>query len=442
MKKKLVATLAAAMILGVAGTSFAAANPFSDVPAKHWAYASVMNLSQAGIVDGYGDGTYKGDKVITRYEMAQMVAKAMARSDKADAKQKAEIDKLATEFSEELNVLGVRVTALEKKASNIKFEGESRIRYSSNDSSNFAFANIAKGTAAYDWRQRIHLNAQVSPDIKYTARMEATGTMGAAASATTFNRNYFTVSNKLGMDQIVVGKFGLYAGKFLAVGKTSNNDGVAINTKVGALDLNAFWTAQAANVDYKGIYLSKTNKKFDFGVGYLAADATAAVGATATAGAVTAASSSTALDVGTWINLSPHVNFVGEYVRTSVDVGTDGNAYAAQLSYSTGTTPIKAFFSTKDIVNKANAHEQGIAVSYRSVEANGLPGRGQYGQFGSIHSTNFGSANQDNVKGLYVGYQNVMQKNVLLNVEYQDLKVKSSGNALDKTATAYVQLFF
>lgn len=447
MKKQLVASLAAAMVLGLAGTAFAASNPFVDVPAKHWSYDSVTKLAQAGIVDGYGDGTFRGDKTMTRYEMAQIVAKAMARSDKADAKQKAEIDKLAVEFATELEGLNVRVSKLEKNASKIKIEGESRLRYSWNDSSNTLGATAADGTAAYDWRQRLHLSAQVTPDIKYTGRMEATGTMGAAASATTFNRNFFTISNKLGMDQILVGKMGLYNGKFLAVGKSSNNDGVAINTKVGALDLNAFWTAQAANTDFKGIYLSKTNKNFDFGVGYLAADATA--GSTAkdafqpgTLGWNTAATASTALDFGTWIGLTSHVNFVGEYVKTDAENAVDGNAYAAQLSYTTGKTPIKAFFSTKDIVNKANAHEQGVAVSYRSVETNGLPAKGAYGQFGSIHSTSFGSASQDNVKGWYVGYQNVLQKNVLLNVEYQDLKVESTGADLNKTATAYVQFYF
>ena len=68
MKKSLV--FAMAMALGVTATAFAA-NPFSDVPAGHWAYAAVAKLAAAGIVDGYPDGTYKGDRTMTRYEMAQ-----------------------------------------------------------------------------------------------------------------------------------------------------------------------------------------------------------------------------------------------------------------------------------------------------------------------------------------------------------------------------------
>ena len=112
MKKSLIVTLALVFILGIAGTAFAAANPFVDVPAKHWAYESVSKLAAAGIVDGYGDGTFRGDKTMTRYEMAQIVAKAMAKSDKADAQMKATIDKLAVEFAAELNNLGVRVAKL------------------------------------------------------------------------------------------------------------------------------------------------------------------------------------------------------------------------------------------------------------------------------------------------------------------------------------------
>ena len=76
MKKTLVSALAAALVVGAAGTTFAAANPFSDVPRDHWAYDAVTQLANDGVVEGYGDGTFRGDKSITRYEMAQMVAKA------------------------------------------------------------------------------------------------------------------------------------------------------------------------------------------------------------------------------------------------------------------------------------------------------------------------------------------------------------------------------
>ena len=125
MKKRTLLALAVAMSV----TAVAAANPFSDVPAKHWAYDSVMKLEKAGIVEGFGDGTFRGDRTMTRYEMAQIIARAMARVDKADAALKAELDKLSVEFAQELKNLGVRVTALENQTQNVKFSGDMRLRY-------------------------------------------------------------------------------------------------------------------------------------------------------------------------------------------------------------------------------------------------------------------------------------------------------------------------
>ena len=113
MNKKLVASLVSCMVLG--SVSVYAANPFSDVDASSWAYQSVEQLANAGIINGYPDGTFKGNNPITRYEMAQMVAKAMANQDKANAEQQAMINRLADEFGNELNTLGVRVAKLESK---------------------------------------------------------------------------------------------------------------------------------------------------------------------------------------------------------------------------------------------------------------------------------------------------------------------------------------
>lgn len=136
MKKTLVSALTTALVVGAASTTFAAANPFADVPADHWAYDAVAQLVQDGIVNGYAaDGTYKGDQNMSRYEMAQIVAKAMAKSEAADNNNKALIDKLAAEFSDELANLGVRVADLEAKTDNVKWEG--LVRYDWN-TTNFA----------------------------------------------------------------------------------------------------------------------------------------------------------------------------------------------------------------------------------------------------------------------------------------------------------------
>lgn len=132
MKKTLVSALTTALVVGAASTTFAAANPFSDVPADHWAYDSVSKLAAEGVINGYTDGSFEGNSTMSRYEMAQIVAKAMANQEKVNADQKAMIDKLAAEFSDELASLGVRVAALESKIDNVKWGGIVRFTESTN----------------------------------------------------------------------------------------------------------------------------------------------------------------------------------------------------------------------------------------------------------------------------------------------------------------------
>ena len=126
MKKSLVAALTTALVVGAASTTFAAQNPFEDVPADHWAYDAVVQLANDGVIEGYGDGKFKGQNQITRYEMAQMIARAMANKPNISGNDKALLDKLAAEFGEELNNLGVRVSNLERNADKVKWNGYAR----------------------------------------------------------------------------------------------------------------------------------------------------------------------------------------------------------------------------------------------------------------------------------------------------------------------------
>ena len=171
MKKSLV--LAMAMALGVTASAYAA-NPFSDVPAGHWAYDSISKLAAAGVIDGYGDTTFGGDKLMTRYEMAQITAKAMAKG--------ANVDKLAAEFADELDNLGVRVANLEKKADNVKITGQIRYRYMGSDNS------------GYDngLRTRLWVAGEVNEDWTYTAMIQNTQdfTNNAGDEDTKLNRAY------------------------------------------------------------------------------------------------------------------------------------------------------------------------------------------------------------------------------------------------------------
>ena len=190
MKKSLV--LAMAMALGVTASAYAA-NPFSDVPAGHWAYDSVNKLVAAGVVDGYPDGTYGGDKLMTRYEMAQIVAKAMAKG--------ADVDKLAAEFADELDTLGVRVANLEKKADNVKITGEVRYHYTDSSDDFDGYATVL--------RSRIWVNGQINDDWTYTGMLENQQNLknDAGDENTSFQRAY--VNGKLGGVKVQAGRYNL-----------------------------------------------------------------------------------------------------------------------------------------------------------------------------------------------------------------------------------------
>ena len=167
MKKTLTAALTTALVVGAASTTFAAANPFSDVPADHWAYDAVAQLADDGVIEGYGDGTYRGQNEITRYEMAQMVAKAMAKEDQVNAQQKAMIDRLAAEFSEELNNLGVRVSNLESRIDNVKWEGKLQYEYTRTK------VDGVDAQTEHDLKFRLEPTATVNDHWKVKARLDA-----------------------------------------------------------------------------------------------------------------------------------------------------------------------------------------------------------------------------------------------------------------------------
>lgn len=106
---------AIAACFACAAVTASAANPFTDVSTDDWAYQAVASLSDEGVIDGYPDGTFRGDKHVTRYEIAQIVARLMAKEDTLNASQKETLAKLSSQYANELKDLGVRIAELEKK---------------------------------------------------------------------------------------------------------------------------------------------------------------------------------------------------------------------------------------------------------------------------------------------------------------------------------------
>ena len=216
--KKHLAVLAATAVLGV--TSAFAANPFSDVTPQDWAYQAVAQLASQGIINGYPDGTFKGQNNITRFEMAQMVAKALVRQDRVDAEQNAIINRLANEFSAELNNLGVRVSTLENKVGNFKFTGDARLQYTGNKKETYAYGLDKAGDdelkadqkSKFTYRGRVQFEGTVNDNTKAVIRLMGSKEFGAAGNPNTAIDRVYVQHNFGKYATATVGRHDLFIG--------------------------------------------------------------------------------------------------------------------------------------------------------------------------------------------------------------------------------------
>ena len=251
--KKHLAVLAATAVLGV--TSAFAANPFSDVTPQDWAYQAVAQLASQGIVNGYPDGTFKGQHNITRFEMAQMVAKAMARQDRVDAEQNAIINRLANEFATELNNLGVRVSTLENKVGNFSFTGDARLRYEAKENDG--------RHSKFDYRGRVQFEATVNDNTKAVVRLATDDKeFGAAGNPkTSIDRVYVQhnfgkyATTTVGRQDLAIGN-GLayddtFEGAVATVGKDKLNATVSYGYILEGDENSAFKKAKTAKENHE-----------------------------------------------------------------------------------------------------------------------------------------------------------------------------------------------
>ena len=162
--KKILALAAVAAL--TAGVSAYAANPFSDVTPDDWAFQAVSDLSAQGVVEGYPDGSFKGERNMTRYELAQIIARLMAKEDQLNAEQQATLDKLAGEYADELANLGVRVANLEKKVGNISWSGDARMQYQ-----HVLGDEVTKHEDSWNGRMRINVSGQVNDQVSVEGRL-------------------------------------------------------------------------------------------------------------------------------------------------------------------------------------------------------------------------------------------------------------------------------
>ena len=409
MKKSLV--LAMAMALGVTASAYAA-NPFSDVPAGHWAYDSINKLAAAGVIEGYGDTTFGGDKLMTRYEMAQIVAKAMAKG--------ANVDKLAAEFADELDNLGVRVANLEKKADNVKITGTIKASYASYDGDKLGEGNTTnhqghlrsdlwvKGDINDDWtysamfrNQQFFTNAKgnVGEEDVAFQRAYVNGRVGGlAVQAGRYNKTDITGGNihdnrmdgvqvSYGKDVKLTAGYGKATGVDVIAGENKDVAYAELGAKLGAVDA------------FAGYY------KFD--------------------NLLKAADDDAIWTVGLGFDLAKDLKLTGTYLRSDVDTVTvdnvkyndvDKDGYVVGLAYKGAKA--------------AKAGSWGMNASYYDQGAGTV-----------VAHTMDGIYFDEGFKGYSVGANYALAKNIVAGVTYYDLESKEAKGTPD-AQTLWSQVVF
>ncbi len=387
MKKRLVKTaVLSALTVSFAIPAFAADTNelFADVPTGHWAYDAVMNLADAGLIEGYGDGTFDGDRTMTRYEMAKVIDTLMEQTDVSE-EQKALIDDLAVEFSNEIGSLRDDVNEVKDEQERIKISGDTRLRY----------AALEDNGDKTDYRARLTIDGKISDDVTFNGRI-ATGDTphdegGAHVVLDTANIGL----NVLGLDT-TIGRQDLKLGTGMLIDDTFNGATAA----TGGLKV-FYGKYDGTNFDgdeYKDT-LFGAEYKTEFGVADVALDYMKADDANQ------------------------------EFYGANTEIGLGG-------SFALNAEFIKENESGDKAFAYGISHKKtGLSAKYRDVE------KGAYTSFGSMaYDLNTGSF-ADGFKGMEYSLAHDVSDNAVLNIVYQDFE-KQDGTKLDGRTAATLDIRF
>jgi len=415
MKKSLL--LAMAMAMGVTASAFAA-NPFSDVPQGHWAYDAVAQLAGAGVVDGYGT-TFGGDKLMTRYEMAQIVAKAMAKG--------ANCDKLAAEFADELDALGVRVAKLEKKVDNVKITGN--IRYSYRDTSG---DTTGHGKGYNRLRSRFWINGRINDDWQYTGMLEQNRYMsGNGTENDSIKLMRAWLNGRIGGVKVEGGRCYFLQRSMI----DGEGDGIKASYNFNGLNLMG-WLVRNPAVLHHGantdkdplkdddrLYMVKAEKSFGKLDSYLAYwKADCQVG-------------TEIIDVSLAYPIVKNLVLTGEYFHGKGDredsVKSDSNGYEFRLQYGQAKAAVPGSWS--------------IHTVYSNRPFSTLMSQSTFAGYAIEPKTSAGAtlANEgDGFKGWEVGANYTLAKNMVAGIKYFDYQTRKDSGAHARTLWSEVTITF
>lgn len=448
-------------------TTYAAqTSSFSDVPATHWSYDAVTSLAKAGLLDGTGEGAFRGDRAMSRYEMAILVSKTIDQYKKADASQKAVIDKLSAEFASELNSLGARVAKVEAKT-NTWISGETRMR-AMGDSPSSDMPKKLSHADKFDFRQRIAFKGNINEDWSWTGRLATNGhnrfgdyITTNAGSAIELDQANVTAKNILGMDTVRAGRSALDFFSHGMIGGPGNKDGLLVVKKIGDVKFTG-WTGNIKGISGYGATAENsgfTTGQLDFKVnkvnmktGYYWGDTQGTPSNLNIVSGGFNTSQGYLVGFDTRIgNLLVFGDYVGSKLSGNVGIPNSPSAYMIQITNSK-TAPIA--YQVMGMVNPAKTGTDAWMVQYRSIDPGAFaPGSGNFDTAAVTNFTpaagniNFYTKGSDNVNALFLAYSKVVAKNVVASLEYQDLKIKNKtvagvSQGTDKTYQAKIELFY
>ena len=419
MNKKLVASLVATMAVGA--TAFAA-NPFVDVPSDSWAYNSVVELANSGIIQGVDGVHFQGERNITRYEAAEIVAKAMAHEDRANAEQRALINRLADEFSDELNNLGVRVSNLEDRVGNVKLTGDARVRYMKQ-------GQMLKNDGSWQFRGRLRANAKINDradaviGVNYNSNFSNTDAASADKDKFFVDRAYVNYALDAGKKfNLMVGRYDYELGNASGIQYGDNFDGAQLKFA------NKKMAATAGYGKFKEGLLNDTKTAYGelegfFGGGSVAGSAVGAFYNNFNKG-IGAAAPDDLWGAYTSLNFAKKFNFLGEYQKVNnPGTSTDADVFYGKLQYG------KALF--------AQPKTWDLWVDYVNIDKNGV-----YGSTGNWRTDNLLGIGGNGAKGWGVGADYAFAKNAQFQVfQTFNSKTKASQDIDELTRAQFVFVF-
>jgi hypothetical protein len=477
--KKMIISIALICSLSTFGIVNAA--EVNDVPADHWAYPAVKALIKDGIIDGFSDGAFKRDKLLTRYEMAQIVEKAMGNSNRATAKQKALIDKLASEFALEINNIDVRVNIVEHPDTLLQAEGnQKKLEKTVDNSMNVKFdylfnysvdsppAGKARLQRNQQWsnRFRIYLSGDINDNLRFDSRINTTtGDIGmrynssGGGSTMAFGRAYFTAKGYLGFDKIIFGRQMVRELGGAVMYQADNNDGITLEKKLGNSGLTAkagyFASKPEDTTTYSGngtgfaeLKAQVSSQLSVTGVHFVSNIPTTSsyLGYTHQGMKVEGLGSVYKMGSSRWV-------FTTEFDwatldKSSANVSKNPHGYSLQLTNATWL-PESFGWTTATHIAPKDFEKVGFSVwvlGYHYMQA-GLASTGLGGgAWPLLCSPNYGGTskfpNADGTKGMLLSYQVIVVKNLQFGIDVGKYKWVSNGQPVDTfTSMGFVAMF-